>query len=90
MAKKSLDAVITPAFLDDLSFWVSLNPRIAAHVQKLVEAVLRDPTSGIGKPERLRYFTGNVWSRRINQEHRLVYRIQEDRIELLQARYHYD
>jgi toxin YoeB len=88
--KKSLDAVITPAFLDDLSFWVSSNSRIAVRVLKLVEAVFRDPASGIGKPERLRYFTGNVWSRRINKEHRLVYRVQEDRIEFLQARYHYD
>jgi toxin YoeB len=89
LAKKSLDAVITPAFLDDLSFWASSNPKIAVHVLKLEEAVLRAPISMIGKSERLRYFTGNVGSGRINKEHRLVYRNQEDRIEFLQARYHY-
>jgi toxin YoeB len=90
LAKKSLDAVITPVFLEDLSIWIGSNPKTAARVLKLVEAALRDPTSGIGKPERLRYFTGNVWSRRINEEHRLVYRVFDDRVEFLQARYHYD
>lgn len=86
---KKRDAIFTPQFIDDLTFWVSSNPRIAASILKLVEAVLRDPSTGMGKPERLRYFTGNVWSRRINKEHRLVYRVFDDRIEFLQARYHY-
>jgi toxin YoeB len=90
LAKKSLDAVITPIILSDLSIWISSNPKTAAHVLKLIEAVLRDPTSGIGKPDRLRYFSGNVWSRRINKEHRLVYRVFDERIEFLQARYHYE
>ena len=90
MPKKRLDAVITPNFLDDLSFWINSNPKIAARILKLVEGILRDPTSGIGKPERLRYFSGNVWSRKINKEHRIVYRVLEDRIEFLQARYHYE
>jgi toxin YoeB len=88
--KKSLDAIITPIFLDDLSFWVSSLPKTAARILKLIDAVLRNPIAGIGKPERLRYFSGNVWSRRINKEHRLVYRVFDDRIEFLQAHYHYD
>jgi toxin YoeB len=88
--KKSLDAIITPIFLDDLSFWVSSNPKTTAHIFKLIDAVLHNPVSGMGKPERLLYFSGNVWSRRINKEHRLVYRVLDDHIEFLQARYHYD
>lgn len=54
-----------------------------------MEAVLRDPMQGIGKPEPLKYLGGNVWSRRINESDRLVYEVFNDRIEFLQARYHY-
>jgi toxin YoeB len=54
-----------------------------------MEATLRDPTDGIGKPEHLKHFGGNVWSRRVNEADRLVYEIFADRIEFLQARYHY-
>jgi toxin YoeB len=55
-----------------------------------MEAALRDPTDGIGKPEHLKHFGGNVWSRRINDADRLVYEVFGDRIEFLQARYHYN
>ncbi len=54
-----------------------------------MEAILRDPFSGIGKPERLRHLDPDTWSRRITQEHRLVYHVADDRITFLQARYHY-
>jgi len=54
-----------------------------------IEAVLRDPFSGIGKPERLKYLGGDVWSRRLTQEHRSVYLVRYDRVDFLQARYHY-
>ena len=54
-----------------------------------MEAALRDPFDGIGKPEPLKYLGGNVWSRRINEADRLVYEVGDDRIEFLQARYHY-
>lgn len=55
----------------------------------MVEAVLRDPFRGIGKPEPLKYLGPDVWSRRITQEHRLVYVVSVDRIDFIQARYHY-
>jgi toxin YoeB len=55
----------------------------------LVDAVMRDPFSGIGKPEPLKYLGSGVWSRRITQEHRLVYLIEEKYIKFLQCRYHY-
>jgi toxin YoeB len=58
-------------------------------VLDLVDAVLRDPFGGRGKPEPLRAMGADVWSRRITQEHRLVYRVTHERIDFLQARYHY-
>jgi toxin YoeB len=55
----------------------------------LIEAVLRDPVAGIGKPEPLKYVASGMWSRRLSQEHRLAYLVRDDRIDFLQARYHY-
>jgi toxin YoeB len=55
----------------------------------LVEAVPEDPFEGIGKPERLKHRLAGAWSRRITQEHRLVYKVTGKRVEFLQARYHY-
>ena len=63
--------------------------RTALRVLALVEAIMREPFSGIGKPEPLKYLGADVWSRRITQEHRLVYLVHADRIDFLQARYHY-
>ena len=63
--------------------------KICNRVLDLVEATIADPTSGIGKPERLKYLPGSRWSRRITQEHRLVYQISEDKLIFLQCRYHY-
>jgi toxin YoeB len=61
----------------------------ALRVLQLVEDVLRDPFHGIGKPEPLKYELAGAWSRRITQEHRLVYRVSAKRIDFVQARYHY-
>jgi toxin YoeB len=61
----------------------------AMRILQLVEAVLKDPFTGIGKPEPLKYVLAGAWSRRITQEHRLVYKVSETRIDFLQARYHY-
>ena len=61
----------------------------ALRVLQLVEDVLRDPFHGIGKPEPLKYELAGAWSRRITQEHRLVYRVSAQRIDFVQARYHY-
>jgi len=58
-------------------------------VLKLVEAVMRDPFTGIGKPEPIKHLGANIWSRRITQEHRLVYLVRNDRIDFLMCRYHY-
>jgi toxin YoeB len=62
---------------------------VALRVLELTEAVPREPFQGIGKPEPLRFYPQGCWSRRITQEHRLVYRVAVARIDFLQARYHY-
>ena len=86
-AKRS--AVFQPEFREDLRFWVKSERSIAIRVLDLVEAVMRDPFEGPGKPEPLRYVLAGCWSRRITQEHRMVYRFTEDAVDFLQARYHY-
>jgi toxin YoeB len=82
-------AVFFPEFREDLRFWVETERKTAIRVLDLVEAILGDPFSGIGKPEPLRFVLAGCWSRRITQEHRLVYRVTAERIEFLQGRYHY-
>ena len=62
---------------------------MALRALDLVEAILRDPFSGVGKPEPLKYLASGTWSRRLTQEHRIVYLVRADRIDFLQARYHY-
>jgi toxin YoeB len=81
--------VIQDECLEDLRFWVDTNRKTALRVLDLMEAALRDPYAGPGKPEHLKHFGGNVWSRRINDADRLVYEVFAGRIEFLQARYHY-
>ena len=78
-----------PEFRDDLRYWVETDRKVALRVLDLVEAVIRDPFRGVGKPEPLKFYLGGCWSRRITQEHRLVYLVRESRIDFLQARYHY-
>lgn len=75
--------------MEDLRFWVETDRATALRVFKLIEAIARDPFSGIGKPEPLKYLMPNTWSRRITQEHRLVYLVRGQQIDFLQARYHY-
>ena len=76
-------------FREDLRFWIKTDRHMAIQGVELVEAVVREPFAGPGKPEALRYLLAGCWSRRSTQEHRLVYRVVEDRVEFLQARYHY-
>ncbi len=82
-------AVFEADFREDLRFWVDGDRKIALRVMGLVEVTMRDPFDGIGKPEPLKYLDANTWSRRITDEHRLVYKVQQDRITFLQARFHY-
>jgi toxin YoeB len=83
------EAVFHAEFREDLRYWVEQERRIALRAFDLIEAILRDPFTGIGKPEPLKYLAAGTWSRRLTQEHRIVYLVNDKRIDFLQARYHY-
>lgn len=87
--RQKREAVFHPEFNEDLQYWVKTDRRIAARGLDIVEAVLDEPFTGIGKPEPLKYLAANTWSRRLTQEHRIVYVVNDLRVEFLQGRYHY-
>ena len=89
MPGKPREAVFQPEFIDDLRHWVATDRKVALRVIALVEAILREPFTGIGKPEPLKYLAPGTWSRRLTQEHRIVYLVRDERIDFLQARHHY-
>lgn len=90
MGEKSVrETIFQTEFLQDLRYWVKEDRNTALRIFDLAEAIVRDPFRGIGKPEPMRYVLAGCWSRRITQEHRLVYRVSKNRIDFLQARYHY-
>jgi toxin YoeB len=83
------ETVFQPEFREDLAYWVRTDRRTALRLLDLIEAIVRHPFAGVGKPELLRYLGPDLWSRRLTQEHRIVYRVTADRIDFLQGRYHY-
>ena len=89
MADADRLAICHPEFLEDLQHWVEQDRRTARRLMQLMKAVMWDPIDGIGKPEPLRHLGSGVWSRRITQEHRLVYVVKDTAVEFLQGRYHY-
>jgi toxin YoeB len=86
--KKHL-AVFQAEFIEDLRCWVENDRKLALRAFELIESILRDPFIEISKPEPLKYLTPGAWSRRLTNEHRIVYLVRDDRIDFLQARYHY-
>ena len=89
MSSKKRAAVFQSEFIEDMRYWVETDRKLALRAFDLVEAILRDPFTGVGKPEPLKYLAPGVWSRRLTQEHRIVYLVRDERIDFLQARYHY-
>ncbi len=89
MSNKKRLAIFQPEFIEDLRYWVETDRKLALRAFDIIEAILRDPFNGIGKPEPLKFITPGTWSRRLTQEHRIVYLVREDRVDFLQARYHY-
>jgi toxin YoeB len=75
---------------EDYVHWQTADRQILKRINRLIEDALRDPFEGIGKPEPLKYALAGAWSRRITEEHRLVYLPADDEIVVLQARYHYE
>jgi toxin YoeB len=78
----------TSQFVEDLAHWRETDPKLCERIERLVEEAAADPFTGIGKPEPLRHQLSGCWSRRINQEHRLVYRVGPDSVTFLQCRKH--
>src|SRR3972149_6785229 len=89
LPSRGRELVFQPEFLEDLEVWVRTDRKVALRVLNLVKAISRDPFTGIGKPEPLKYLMPGTWSRRLTQEHRVVYLVRGERIDFLQARYPY-
>ncbi len=89
MSSKQRLAVFQPEFIEDLRFRVETDRKMALKTLELIDAILCDPFTGIGKPEPLKFLAPGTWSRRLTQEHRIVYLVRDERIDFLQARYHY-
>jgi toxin YoeB len=75
--------------LDDLAWWVQQDRKKALRIIRLLQETQTDPFGGIGKPEPLKHELAGCWSKRIDDEHRLVYQVFEDKIRVLACRYHY-
>ena len=82
--------VFTPHGWDDYTHWQTTDRSILKRLNRLIDDVRRDPFTGIGKPEQLRHALSGTWSRRITEEHRLVYLVDDDDLVILQARFHYE
>lgn len=90
MASSTLrQTIFQPEFVEDLSYWVQHDRKTTMKILRMVKEIHKTPFEGTGKPEALKHLAANTWSRRINQEHRLVYFVRDDAIDFLQARYHY-
>ncbi len=83
------ELVFEPAALEDLLWWTQQDRRKAVRILELVQDIQRDPFTGKGKPEPLKHDLAGCWSRRIDQEHRLVYQVLETKIRILACKYHY-
>jgi len=81
--------VFTPNGWEDYTYWFSSDRATLKRINRLIDDIRRDPFEGIGKPEQLRHALAGAWSRRIDDEHRLVYLVDGDDVVILQARYHY-
>jgi toxin YoeB len=84
-----VNLAFTPTGWEDFNYWSDTDRATFRKIRSLIREILRTPFEGTGKPEPLKYQVGNVWSRRITQEHRLVYAVEDQQIVILAARFHY-
>lgn len=75
--------------IEDLKYWIKNDKRIALKILELIDEISKNPFTGKGKPEALKFELKNCWSRRITQEHRLIYKIEKNKLVVLSCRYHY-
>lgn len=81
--------IFADAAWEDYLYWQQKDKRMVERINKLIKEVQRDPFAGIGKPEPLKHALAGLWSRRITEEHRMVYRVDGDSLLIAQLRYHY-
>lgn len=85
-----MNLIFAPQAWEDYTFWQATDPKMVSRINLLLKEIGRQPYSGIGKPEPLKHAFRGYWSRRIDSEHRLVYRVVEGGVLLAQMRFHYD
>lgn len=90
-----MNIVFTKNAREDFDYWLKQDPQMAQKIVDLIQAIIQDPFKGLGKPEPLKHAFRGYWSRRINHEHRLVYRVtgtkgENQQCAILQCRFHYD
>jgi toxin YoeB len=74
---------------EDIAYWNRVEPALTAKIERLLASSMQTPYSGVGKPEPLKYGLAGYWSRRIDREHRLVYKVEGDALTVASCRYHY-
>jgi len=79
----------TPQAWDDYVYWEQTDSQISKRIRQLIKDTMRDPHRGIGKPEQLKHALRGCWSRRVTEEHRMVYQVAKDELMIMQLRYHY-
>ena len=84
-----LNVIFTKRAQEDYHYFSKTKPTVRQRIDQLIQAIQLDPFHGIGKPETLRFNLSGYWSRRIDKEHRLVYKVYEDTLYIVQCRYHY-
>lgn len=75
---------------EDYLYWQKVDKKMLERINALIKGISRQPYAGIGKPEPLKHNYRGYWSRRINEEHRLIYQIHDDEIRVIKCRFHYD
>jgi toxin YoeB len=84
-----LKLIFSETAWEDYLYWQKTDRKIMQRINELIQTIMRTPFEGIGKPEPLKHGFKGYWSRRINDEHRIVYKVQDDAIFIAQCRYHY-
>jgi toxin YoeB len=81
--------IFTQSAWEEYLFWQSTNPKTSKRINSLIKETARNPYSGIGKPEGLKHMLSGYWSRRVDQQNRMVYKVEENSLLIIQLRYHY-
>jgi toxin YoeB len=81
--------MFAPEAWEDYLYWQATDKKVSRRIHDLIKDTSRNPTTGIGKPEPLRYALSGYWSKRITEEHRMVYRIENNHLLIAQLRFHY-